>query len=91
MAKGLPRIKRLTDLVTACRELSKGPGRRMPRVAVVRCAEGFVLRAAEAAWRSGVAEPVLIGDMAASRKRAGELGLKIDRFESIDVPDDQAA
>lgn len=91
MGKGPLRIRRLSDLVLACRELSTGPGRRMPRVAVVRCAEGFVLRAAKAAWRSGVAEPVLIGDMAAARKRAGELDLNISHFESIDVPDDQAA
>ncbi|EPR43360.1 phosphate acetyl/butaryl transferase [Desulfovibrio sp. X2] len=79
------RIRSFRDLLAAARAAT------MPRVAVVRCAEGFVLRAAVAAYRHGVAEPILIGDTEAARRRAAELGLDISPFEQVDADDDAAA
>ncbi len=80
------RIKRLRDLITACRG-----ARPLPRVAVVRCAEAFVMRSAVAAFERGIAEPVFIGDMQAARSRAAQVGLDLSRFESHDAADDDDA
>jgi len=62
-----------------------------PRVAIARSANGFVLDAAVAAWQAGLAEPVLIGDMAATARVAAERGLDIAPFEQIETPDDETA
>lgn len=62
-----------------------------PRVAIARSANGFVLAAAVEAWQAGLAEPVLIGDMAATARVAAERGLDIGPFEQIETPDDEAA
>lgn len=67
------------------------PAGSPPRVAIARSANGFVLDAAVAAWQAGLAEPVLIGDMAATARVAAERGLDITSFEQIETPDDEAA
>jgi phosphate butyryltransferase len=80
------RIRRLRDLVAACARRSSPP-----RVAVVRCAEGYVLKAAVAAHAKGVAEPILIGDMAKARETAARLGLSLARFRAVEASDDDTA
>ncbi len=82
----LPRPRSLRELVRACKEMGG-----LPRVAVVRPSDGFVLRAAVAAFEHGVAEPVLVGDLGAARAKARELGLNLSPFEAIDAQDDQEA
>lgn len=79
-------IRSLRDLVAACRRQP-----RLPKVAVVRCADGFLLRAGVLAFERGVAEPVFVGDMAAARTKAKALGLDLGRFQTLDVDDDEAA
>jgi phosphate butyryltransferase len=71
--------------------LSLGRAGAMPKVAIARSAEGFVLRAGLDAYERGLAEPVLIGDMDATRRIADERGLDISPFRSIDARDDQSA
>lgn len=61
------------------------------RVAVARCADAFVLQAGIQAYESGLAEPVFIGNIEATRARADECGLDISRFELIPAADDEAA
>jgi phosphate butyryltransferase len=63
----------------------------MPKVAIARSAEGFVLRAGLEAFARGVAEPVLIGDMAETRRIADERGLDISPFRQIHITDDEQA
>lgn len=82
----LPRLRSLRELVKACRDLGDPP-----RVAVVRPSDGFVLRAALAARRHGVAEPVLVGDMEATRAKAKALGLDISALRAVDAQNDQEA
>jgi phosphate butyryltransferase len=60
-------------------------------VAVARCADAFVLRASIQAHESGLAEPVLIGDLEATKARADECGLDISAFEFIEAKDDPEA
>lgn len=80
------RIRTLKDLVAACRRQP-----RLPKVAVVRCADGFVLRAGALAFERGVAEPVFVGDLAAARAKARTLGIDLGRFQTLDVDSDDAA
>ncbi|WP_164879916.1 MULTISPECIES: bifunctional enoyl-CoA hydratase/phosphate acetyltransferase [unclassified Pseudodesulfovibrio] len=63
----------------------------MPKVAIARSAEGFVLRAGLEAFAQGVAEPVLIGDMEETRRIADERGLDISPFRQIHITDDEKA
>lgn len=63
----------------------------MPRVAIARSAEGFVLRAGVEAYERGVAEPILIGDIEETQRIADERGLDISRFQAIHITDDELA
>ncbi len=81
-------VTNLQELVAAALDLGGGP---LPRVAIARSAEGFVLRAAVEAFERGVAEPVLIGDMDETRRIADERGLDISRFRAVHVTDDEQA
>lgn len=81
-------VTKLQELVAAALDLGGGP---LPRVAIARSAEGFVLRAAVEAFERGVAEPVLIGDMDETRRIADERGLDISRFRAVHVTDDEQA
>jgi len=60
-------ITSLNGLVQAALDhVGSGP---LPKVAIARSAEGFVLRAGVEAYERGVAEPVLIGYMDDSAHR----------------------
>ncbi|MGE4194059.1 MAG: bifunctional enoyl-CoA hydratase/phosphate acetyltransferase [Pseudodesulfovibrio sp.] len=80
-------IASLLELVEAALD-HDGP---MPKVAIARSAEGFVLRAGLDAHARGVAEPILIGDMDETRRIADERGLDISPFRQIHVTDDAGA
>nr|WP_285907096.1 bifunctional enoyl-CoA hydratase/phosphate acetyltransferase [Pseudodesulfovibrio sp. SB368] len=82
-------VTSLDGLVRAA--LAREPGTPMPKVAIARSAEGFVIRAGIEAFERGIAEPILIGDMDATRRIADERGLDISRFHSIEMADDQGA
>jgi len=60
----------------------------LPKVAIARSAEGFVLRAGIEAYERGVAEPILIGDMDETRRIADEQNLDISPFRHIHMTDD---
>jgi phosphate butyryltransferase len=82
-------ITNLNELVRAA--LDYGQGGIMPKVAIARSAEGFVLRAGIEAFERGVAEPVLIGDRDETRRIADERGLDISPFRQVHVTDDAGA
>lgn len=79
-------IESLRDLV---REAL--PDGEMPRVAIARSANQFVLAAAMQAYDAGLAEPVLIGDMDATREVAERLGVDIGALDGVHMPDDESA
>jgi phosphate butyryltransferase len=84
--KAPPAVASLADL------LSRVSGRRPPpRVAIARSADAFVLSAAAEAVARGLAEPILIGDMARTRHIAQELGVPICDFESHQADSDASA
>ncbi|WP_243547399.1 phosphate acyltransferase [Pseudodesulfovibrio tunisiensis] len=66
-------------------------GHFMPRVAIARSAEGFVLKAGVEAHERGIAEPVLVGDIPATEALAEREGLDIAGFRRIHMPEDGAA
>ena len=67
------------------------PEGAMPRVAIARSANDFVLECAVQAYEAGVAEPILIGDMERTRAVADGLGVDISKFPSLQVADDEEA
>ncbi len=79
----------LTSLEGVVQAVLDGGSR--PRVAVARCADTFVLRAALDAWDRDLAEPILIGDMDKTADVARELGLDIGAFQCLHVTDDTVA
>ena len=79
----------LTSLEGVVQAVLDGGSR--PRVAVARCADTFVLRAALDAWDRDLAEPILIGDMDKTADVARELGLDIGAFQCLHVTDDAVA
>ncbi|HOX48391.1 MAG TPA: bifunctional enoyl-CoA hydratase/phosphate acetyltransferase [Spirochaetales bacterium] len=66
-------------------EAAKAGGRK--RIAVAAAQEHTALEAAVDAWRHGLAEPVLIGDLKAIDAIAAELKLDISAFERIEEKD----
>jgi len=62
-----------------------------PVVAVAAAAESHVLQSVERAYKDGIADFILFGDVAAMRTIAAVEGLDIDKFELEDVPDPLAA
>lgn len=66
-------------------EAAKAGGRK--RVAVAAAQEHTALEAAVDAWRHGLAEPVLIGDLKAMDAIAAELKLDLSPFEKIEEKD----
>lgn len=85
---GFAPIITLKGLVRAALDHGNGP---LPKVAIARSAEGFVLRAGVEAFERGLAEPVLVGDMEETERIAGERSLDISRFRKIHVTDDDRA
>jgi len=84
-----PPIINLEGLVQAA--LGHRVNGAMPKVAIARSAEGFVLRAGVEAYERGVAEPVLIGDMNETRRIADKRGLDISPFTQIHITKDEQA
>lgn len=82
-------IRSLDELVQAA--LDHGAGGTLPKVAIARSAEGFVLRAGVEAYERGVAEPVLIGNMEETKRIADERGLDISPFRQIHITEDDQA
>jgi phosphate butyryltransferase len=78
-------MKTIAEMIDAARQ----SGRK--RVAVAAAQEASALEAAVDAWMNGLAEPVLIGDLAAIQAMASELGLDLARFECIQAKDPAAA
>jgi len=82
-------INSLNGLVQAA--LACNADGSMPKVAIARSAEGFVLRAGVEAYERGVAEPILIGDIEETQRIADELGLDISSFRQINMLGDELA
>jgi len=57
------------------------------RVAIAAAQEHSALEAAVDAWNAGLADPILVGDLAAMDAIAAELGLDISRFERLEERD----
>lgn len=79
-------ITTLDGLVAAAK-----PDGALPRVAIARSADAFVLSAAMDAWNEGLAEPILVGDMDATARVADELGADIAPFRAIHMTGDDDA
>jgi len=67
------------------------PDDALPRVAIARSADAFVLAAAMQAYAAGLAEPVFIGDADATRAVAEGLGVDISPLRMVHIPDDEGA
>jgi phosphate butyryltransferase len=70
-------------------EAAKKSGRK--RVALAAAQEAAALQALVGAWEQGLAEPILIGDLALADAMGAELGLDLSRFERIRTDDPAAA
>ena len=66
-------------------EAAKKAGRT--RIAVAAAQEGSALEAAVDAHKNGIADSILVGDLAAMDKLAAELGLDLSPFERIEERD----
>jgi phosphate butyryltransferase len=62
-----------------------------PRLAIARSGDAFALEAALNAYAAGLVEPVLIGDLAATRRIARELAMNISALRQVQMPDDVSA
>ena len=78
-------LKTMADVILA----AKAAGRK--KVAVAAAQEASVLEAVVDAWKNGIAEPVLVGDLGAADAIAAELGLDLRRFERHEAKDNAAA
>ncbi len=74
-------MKTIADII----EAAKKGGRK--RIAVAAAQEHSALEAAVDAWKAGLAEPILIGDLAAIEAIGRELGLELAPFEKIEEKD----
>jgi phosphate butyryltransferase len=66
-------------------ETARRMGRK--RVAVAAAQEASVLKSLAEAWALGLAEPILIGDLAAIDALGAELGLDLAPFEKLEAED----
>ncbi len=78
-------IRSFSELVAAAQ--AKGPR----RVVIVAAHQLATLQAAWQAWDQGLAECVLLGDLARLQQIAAEQGLSLDGFELIAEPDSRQA
>ncbi len=78
-------MKSIQEILDRARSL----GRK--RIAVAAAQEHSALEAAAAAAEHGLADPILIGDLAAMDRIAGELGLDLSRFQRIEEKDNGRA
>lgn len=78
-------MKTIQEILDRARSL----GRK--RIAVAAAQEHSALEAAAAAAEYGLADPILIGDLAAVDKIAGELGVDISRFQRFEEKDNARA
>lgn len=74
-------MRNMTDIITAARQR----GRR--RIAVAAAHEQSALEAVVDAAAHGLAEPILIGDVAAMQRLAGTMAVDLSGFRMIDEPD----
>ncbi|BBD09201.1 bifunctional enoyl-CoA hydratase/phosphate acetyltransferase [Desulfovibrio ferrophilus] len=82
----MPTIFSLDDIV---REAL--PDGDLPRVAIARSANEFVLDSALQAFEAGLADPILIGDKAKTLAIAQRMGKDLSALRIIDLPDDVKA
>lgn len=82
-------LRNLEDLVTAALASHESSG--IPRIAIARCAESYVLRAGVEAAKRGLAEPFFIGDKDKALATAQRDELDISPFELVHEPDDTGA
>jgi len=82
-------IGNLEDVIHAALRL--GANGNIPKVAIAKSAEGFVLRAGIEAFERGIAEPILVGDLAETKRIAAERGLDISPFRQIHIKEDAQA
>jgi phosphate butyryltransferase len=74
-------MKTIADIMEAARS----GGRK--RIAVAAAQEHSALEAAVDAWKHGLADPILVGDLAAMDAIAAELGLDLSPFRRIEEKD----
>jgi phosphate butyryltransferase len=78
-------VKTIAEVVEAARK----SGRK--RIAVAAAQEASALEAVVDAWMNGLADPILVGDLAAIDALGAELGLDLSRFERSQARDPAAA
>ena len=78
-------ITSLDDLVHAA-----ASNRQRPKLAIARSGDAFVLEAVMQAYAAGIVEPVLIGDMDATRRIAENLGMDLSGLRQTHLLDDEA-
>lgn len=78
-------MKTMADIVEAARKA----GRK--RIAVAAAQEHSALEAAHDAWKAGLVDPVLIGDVDAMAKVAAELGIDLSKFAKLPEKDNARA
>ena len=78
-------MKTMAEMIEAARRT----GRK--RIAVAAAQEASALEAAVDAWVNGLADPILVGDLAAIEALAAQLGLDLSRFERIHAKDPASA
>lgn len=78
-------MKSIQEILDRARSL----GRK--RIALAAAQEHSALEAAAAAAEHGLADPILIGDLAAVDRIAGELGLDVSRFQRVEEADNGRA
>ena len=74
-------MKTIAEILDAARS----GGRK--RIAVAAAQEHSALEAAVDAWKHGLADPILVGDLAAMDAIAAELGLDLKPFQRVEEPD----
>ncbi|HTX73395.1 MAG TPA: bifunctional enoyl-CoA hydratase/phosphate acetyltransferase [Rectinemataceae bacterium] len=71
--------------MSAIIEAAKAGGKK--RIAVAAAQEASALEAAVDAWKNGIAEPVLVGDLAAMDELASQLGFDLTQFSRYEERD----
>jgi len=79
----------MIDSMAAIVRAAKAAGRK--RIAVAAAQESSALEAVLDAWKNGIAEPLLIGDLAAIDELASQIGVDLSKFERFQAKDNAAA
>lgn len=78
-------IKKLEDV------LKKAQNQETKRIAVAAAHDDDVMQAVIDAYKAGISEPILIGDLEKMKSIARNLGIDLNVFEIIDIPDFEEA